>query len=669
MASSHAGPKDRARAEALRRKIVYHERKYYVDNDPQISDAEFDRLMAELRDVERRCPEIVTPESPTQRVGERPIEGFAAVIHRTPMLSIENGFNEGEIREFADRVRKLLPDRPVTYAAELKIDGLGISIIYRGGKFARAVTRGDGVRGDDVSANVKTIRSLPLAIPLEGEVEVRGEVYLPFTSFRKINREREEAGEALFANPRNAAAGSIRQLDPKVVAARGLGVFLYSLFIDGKEEPTQWGALGKLRELGFPTNPHSRHCRTIDAALAYFEEWNAKRDSLEYDADGIVIKVDEADARRELGATAKSPRWAVSYKFPARQATTRVNDILIQVGRTGALTPVAVLEPVRLSGTTISRSTLHNEEELKRKDVRVGDTVLLERSGDVIPQVVSVMTERRPRGAKPFAWPARCPVCGSRVFRPEGEVISRCANTSCPARVRESILHYATRRAMDIDGLGEAIVDQLLAVKLVGSIPDLYDLAYDSLVELERLGPKSSRNLLDQIEASKGRGLARLLYALGIRHVGERLAQTLASRFGSLDALEAAGRDELVQAEDVGPKVAESILFFFAQPESRELIRRLRKAGVEDKAARASAGPKPLAGEVFVITGTLAAMSRDEARELLEGLGAEVGSSVTCKTTGLVVGDSPGSKLDRARELGVRTIDETAFLKLVGRKL
>ncbi len=669
MASSHAGPKDRARAEALRRKIVYHERKYYVDNDPQISDAEFDRLMAELRDVERRFPEIVTPESPTQRVGERPVEGFAAVIHRTPMLSIENGFNEGEIREFADRVRKLLPDRPVTYAAELKIDGLGISIIYRGGKFARAVTRGDGVRGDDVSANVKTIRSLPLAIPLEGEVEVRGEVYLPFTSFRKINREREEAGEALFANPRNAAAGSIRQLDPKVVAARGLGVFLYSLFIDGKEEPTQWGALGKLRELGFPTNPHSRHCRTIDAALAYFEEWNAKRDSLEYDADGIVIKVDEADARRELGATAKSPRWAVSYKFPARQATTRVNDILIQVGRTGALTPVAVLEPVRLSGTTISRSTLHNEEELKRKDVRVGDTVLLERSGDVIPQVVSVMTERRPRGAKPFAWPARCPVCGSRVFRPEGEVISRCANTSCPARVRESILHYATRRAMDIDGLGEAIVDQLLAVKLVGSIPDLYDLAYDSLVELERLGPKSSRNLLDQIEASKGRGLARLLYALGIRHVGERLAQTLASRFGSLDALEAAGRDELVQAEDVGPKVAESILFFFAQPESRELIRRLRKAGVEDKAARASAGPKPLAGEVFVITGTLAAMSRDEARELLEGLGAEVGSSVTRKTTGLVVGDSPGSKLDRARELGVRTIDETAFLKLVGRKL
>ena len=668
MSSSHAGPKDRARAEALRQKIVHHERKYYVDNDPQISDAEFDGLMAELRELERRFPELTTPESPTQRVGEKPVEGFPTVVHRTPMLSIENGYDEDEIREFEDRVRKLLPGRPLAYTAELKIDGLGMSVLYRDGRFARAVTRGDGVRGDDVSANVKTIRSLPLEIPVRGEVEVRGEVYLPFASFRKINREREEAGEALFANPRNAAAGSIRLLDPRLVAARGLSVFLYYLVIDGREEPTQWGTLRKLRELGFPTNPHSRHCRALEEALAYFREWNAKRDSLDYDADGIVIKVDDTEARRELGTTAKSPRWAISYKFPARQATTRVNDIVIQVGRTGALTPVAVLEPVKLSGTTISRSTLHNEEELLRKDVRVGDHVLLERSGDVIPQVVAVMKERRPRGSKPFAWPAHCPVCGSKAFRPEGEVISRCANTSCPARVRESILHYASRRAMDIDGLGEAIVDQLLEAKLIRSIPDLYGLEYDDLVKLERLGPKSSRNLLDEIEASKGRGLARLLYALGVRHVGERLAQTLAARFGSLGALEAAGPDDLVQAEDVGPKVAESILFFFAQPENRGFIRRLREAGVEDRAARASAGPKPLAGEVFVITGTLAAMSRDEARELLEGLGAEVGSAVTRKTTGLIVGDSPGSKLDRARELGVRIIEEREFLKLAGRK-
>ncbi|MCX6572584.1 MAG: NAD-dependent DNA ligase LigA, partial [Candidatus Aminicenantes bacterium] len=456
MSSSTAGPKDRARVEALRRKILHHERKYYVDNDPQIADEEFDRLVRDLRDLEARFPGLVTPESPTQRVGEKPVEGFPTVGHRTPMLSIENGYTEDEIREFEDRIRKLLPDRTIAYTAELKIDGLGISVVYRDGKFARAVTRGDGDRGDDVSASVRTIRSLPLVIEAGGEVEVRGEIYLPFASFRAINRDREEAGEPLFANPRNAAAGSIRLLDPRLVAARNLSVFLYTLFIDGREEPTQWGALKKLKSLGFPTDPHSRRCPTIDEALAFFREWNGKRDSLGYDADGIVLKVDGAEERQALGTTAKSPRWAISYKFPARQATTRVNDIVVQVGRTGALTPVAVLEPVKLSGTTISRSTLHNEEELRRKDVRVGDFVLIERSGDVIPQVVSVMKERRPRGSEPFAWPSRCPACGSQAFRPEGEVVSRCTNASCPARVRESVLHFAGRRAMDIEGLGEA---------------------------------------------------------------------------------------------------------------------------------------------------------------------------------------------------------------------
>lgn len=668
MSSSPAGPKDRARATALRDKIVYHERKYYVENDPQISDEEFDRFVRELRDLEARFPELVTPESPTQRVGEKPVEGFPTVVHRTPMMSIDNGYTEDEIREFDERVRKLLAGRTVAYTAELKIDGLSMSILYRDGKFVRGVTRGDGVRGDDVSSNVRTIRSLPLAIDGAGEVEVRGEVYLSFKSFRAINREREEAGEALFANPRNAAAGSIRLLDPREVASRNLSIFLYYLFIDGQEEPRQWGALRKLRELGFPTNPHSRFCKTIDEALAYFREWNAKRDSLGYDADGIVIKVDGAEERLALGATAKSPRWAISYKFPARQATTRVNDIIIQVGRTGALTPVAVLEPVKLSGTTISRSTLHNEEELGRKDIRVGDFVLIERSGDVIPQVVSVMKDRRRRGAKKFAWPKRCPVCGSKVFKPEGEVISRCENTSCPARIRESILHFAGRRAMDINGLGEAIVDQLLAAKLVRSIPDLYGLSLEALTALERMGAKSAGNLLDEIEASKSRGLARLLFALGIRHVGEKMAQTLAARFKTLEALEAAGKGDLLQAEDVGPKVAESILFFFAQPENKEVLERLRKAGVKDRIAAEASGPKPLAGQVFVITGTLAAMSRDEARDLLEERGAEVGPSVTRKTTGLIVGESPGSKLDRARELGVKTIDEREFLELVGRK-
>jgi DNA ligase (NAD+) len=666
MPSTLPGRKERSRTEELRRKILYHERKYYVDNDPQISDQEFDRLVRELVDLEHRFPGLVTPESPTQRVGEKPLDGFPSVAHRTPMLSIDNGYDEDEIREFEERIRKLLPDRPIAYTAELKIDGLGISLLYRNGKFAQAVTRGDGVRGDDVSANVKTIHTVPLVIDETGEVEVRGEIYMPFASFRKLNEAREERGEPLFANPRNAAAGSVRLLDPKEVASRNLNVFLYYLTVDLAEED-QWRSLQRLKNLGFPTNPHSRFCPALDDVLAYYKDWVEKRDTLDYDADGIVVKVDSAAERLELGTTAKAPRWAISYKFPARQATTRVNDIVIQVGRTGALTPVAVLEPVKLSGTVIGRSTLHNEDEVRRKDIRIGDTVLIERSGDVIPHVVSVMKERRTGRSRPFAWPDRCPVCGSAVFRPEGEVISRCVNASCPARVRESILHFAARRAMNIDGLGEAVVDQLLAAGLVRTIPDLYGLRYDDLVGLERLGPKSSRNLLDEIEASKTRNLSRLVFALGIRHVGEKLAQTLAARFRTLDALGAAVAEDLVQVEDVGPKVAESVLFFFAQPETRELVRRLRRAGVNATALADAAGPKPLAGQLFVITGTLEGLTRDEARELLEKLGAEVGSSVTRKTTALVVGASPGSKLDKARELGVRILGDAEFRELVGK--
>ena len=668
MSSSVSAGKAKARAEKLRREILSHEKKYYVDNDPQISDAEFDRLVRELKDIETRFPDLVTPESPTQRVGEKPIEGFASVTHRTPMLSIDNVYNEEELREFEDRIRKLLPGQTVEYVAELKIDGLGISVIYRDGKFAQAVTRGDGVRGDDVTGNVKTLKSLPLVIAARQEVEARGEVYLPFESFRAINRDREENGEALFANPRNAAAGSIRLLDPREVASRNLSVFLYYLFIGGREEPTQWGALQELKRLAFKTNPHSRLCRTIDEILAYFKEWAEKRDSLDYDADGIVIKVNAAAQREALGFTAKSPRWAVSFKFPARQATTRVQDIVVQVGRTGALTPVAVLEPVKLSGTTISRSTLHNEEELRRKDVRVGDHVLIERSGDVIPQVVSVMKDRRTGREKPFAWPSRCPACGSAVFKPEGEVISRCVNPSCPAKVRESILHFAGRRAMDIDGLGEALVDQLLEAKLVRSIPDLYGLTRDSLVELERMGPKSSDNLLDEIGGSKAMDLGRLIFALGIRHVGERTAQVLAARFKTLDALAGAAEEELMKVEDVGPKVAEGIRFFFAQPENRELIRRLKDTGLNMTAREQGAARRPLEGQTFVITGTLSGFTREEAQERLENLGGRVASSVSKNTTSLIAGESPGSKRDRARELGVKIIGEGEFRKLVGAK-
>ena len=650
----------------LRHEIACHEKKYYVDNDPQISDAEFDALMRELSGLEARFPDLVTPESPTQRVGERPLEGFMSVVHDRPMLSIDNCFDEKGLRDFEDRVRKLLPERKISYVVELKIDGLGISILYRDGKYARAVTRGDGVRGDDVTANVKTIRSLPLSIAETRNVEVRGEIYLPTDTFLGINREREEREEPLFANPRNAAAGSIRLLDAKEVAARNLDVFLYTLFVDGREPGTQWESLTRMPELGFKTNPHSRLCTTIDDVLAYYREWTDKRDTLEFEADGVVIKIDDADARRALGTTAKSPRWAISYKFPARQATTRINGIVIQVGRTGALTPVAVLEPVKLSGTTIGRSTLHNEDELRRKDIRVGDVILLERSGDVIPHVVSVMKERRTGKESPFVWPTKCPVCRSTIFRPEGEVVSRCVNPSCPARIRESVLHYASRRAMNIDGLGEALVDQLLAKELVREIPDLYALRAEDFAALERMGPKSAANLMEQIEASKTRDLARLVFALGIRHVGERLARTLTGRFRTLNALAAAPAEELATVDDVGPRVAESVVFFFAQAENRRLVARLMEAGLDPSSGRKVPAGGPLAGQVFVVTGTLRSFGRDEARRRIEVLGGETADGVSGRTTCLVAGESPGSKLDKARALRIKVIDEEEFLKLLG---
>lgn len=651
----------------LREEIVYHEKKYYVDNDPQISDYEFDLLVRELKDLEALYPDLITPDSPTQRVGEKPVAGFPTVTHALPMLSLENCYTVEELREFEERIRKLLPGQPIAYTAELKIDGLGISIVYRNGRFDRAVTRGDGFRGDDVTANVKTIRSLPLNIKERRDVEVRGEIFLPFDSFQKLNKKQEEEGRPLFANPRNAASGSIRQLDPREVASRNLDVFLYYIFIEGREPETQWESLRKLKELGFKVNPHSRRCQNLDEVIEFWEEFREKRDRLAYDTDGIVVKVDSAAQRRVLGTTAKSPRWAISFKFPARQATTRINDIIIQVGRTGALTPVAILEPVKLSGITITRSTLHNEDEIKRKDIRIGDWVLIERSGDVIPKVVAVMKDRRTGREKTFKFPDRCPVCRSAAFRPEGEAISRCTNPSCPARLRESLLHFASRRAMNIEGLGEALVDQLLAKNLVRAIPDIYSLRFEDLADLERMGPKSAQNLLGEIEASKRRDLAALIFALGIRHVGERLARTLAGRFESLDALARATCDELTGIEDVGPTVAESIVFFFRQAENLELIRRLQEAGVNVRGRRKAPGKRPLEGKSFVITGTLENFSREEARELIENLGGRVLSSISRQTDYLVVGESPGSKLEKARQLGITTLNEKEFLALVGK--
>jgi DNA ligase (NAD+) len=669
-------PLTRDRAEAriakLRREIEHHEKKYYIDNDPQISDVQFDGLMKALQALEAAFPELVTPESPTRRIGGKPVEGFPTVRHARPMMSIDNVYSVEELEEFDERVRRLLPEAKIEYAAELKIDGLGISILYRNGRFVQAVTRGDGVRGDEVSANVKTIKSLPLTIPDAREIEVRGEIYLPFESFRKINLDREAADEPLFANPRNAAAGSIRLLDPREVAARKLDAFLYAFTADGRETESQWENLATLRRLGFKTNPESRLCRTLAEAVEYRRAWTDKRDSLEYDADGIVLKVNATADREALGVTSKFPRWAISFKFPARQATTRLVDIVVQVGRTGALTPVAVLEPVKLSGTTISRATLHNEDEIRRKDIRVGDTVLIERSGDVIPKVVAPMTERRTGREKEFVMPRTCPACHAEAFRPEGEVVARCVNPSCPAKLREALLHFAARKAMNIEGLGEALVDQLLDKKLVASISDLYRLGQDTWAELERMGPKSATNLTDELERSKSNEIARLIFALGIRHVGEKLARTLAAHYRDIDTLAAALVKELTAIEDVGPVVAESVAFFFRQPENRELLERLRAAGLTfaDKpgtgeGSGAPGGGLPLAGKTFVLTGKLERFTRDEAAAAIEARGGSVTDAVSKKTSNLVVGEDPGSKLAKAQKLGVTVLDEKEFLKLL----
>jgi len=654
------------RIQKLREYVVFHEKKYYVDNDPQISDYEFDMLIKELANLERQFSDLITPESPTQRVGEQPLEGFASVEHSTPMLSLDNCYTMEELREFEERIRKIIPTEKIAYVAELKIDGLGISVIYRDGKFAQAITRGDGLRGDDVTPNVKTIRSFPLAIPQSGEFEVRGEIYLPFPSFRKINRRRENEELPLFVNPRNAAAGSIRLLDPKEVAARMLDVFLYTLFVEGEEKESQWQNLQTMKKLGLKINPHSRRCSSLDAVISYYEEWKERRDALDYDVDGIVIKVDSVEQQRLLGSTAKFPRWAISFKFPARQATTRIKEIVVQVGRTGALTPVAVLEPVKLSGTTISRSTLHNEDEIQRKDIRVGDFVLIERSGDVIPKVVLVMKEKRTGREIPFAFPKICPVCHTEVFRPEDEAVSRCINPSCPAKLKESLLHYSSRRAMNIETLGVALVNQLLEKHLVQTIPDLYALRYEDLVNLDRMGPKSSQNLLDEIEKSKGMDLDRLIYALGIRFVGERTAQAIASHFRDLDSLAKAPPEELIQIEDVGPKVAESIVFFFHQPKNTALLDKLREAGVNFfSQAEASSEEGPLSGQTFVLTGKLAQFSREEARKEIEQRGGTVISTVSRKTDYVIAGAEPGTKLEKAQKLGVSVLDEKDFLALI----
>ncbi len=659
----------------LRAQIRHHEERYYVHDAPEISDAEFDRLMRELAALEAAHPEFRDPTSPTTRVGGRPAEGFETVTHLAPMLSLDNAYSEEELREFHGRVCRALElaeDAEIAYVAELKIDGLSIALTYEGGRLMRAATRGDGVRGEDVTQNVRVIRAVPLMLrdaPQE-PMEIRGEVYLPRAAFQRMNEEREQADEPSFANPRNAAAGALRTLDPAAVASRGLRAFTYQVLV-GPDAPavavTHAETLQKLAQWGCPVERHWTRCDGIAAVAAYCESWREERHALPFDTDGVVIKVDDLALRQRLGATAKFPRWAVAFKFPAEQARTRLIRIDVNVGRTGAVTPFAVLEPVRLSGTTVQLATLHNEQEVARRDIRDGDLVIVEKGGEIIPKVVGPVLAERPADSLPWVMPHICPACGSALVRPEDEVVWRCENASCPARLRRGLMHFASRRAMDIEGLGESLSDQLVGSGLVRDYADLYHLQVATLAELERMGKKSAAKLVAAIDHSRRNEIWRLLHGIGIRHVGEGGARALAAGFGSIPAIRAAAVEVLEAVPDVGPVMARSVRSFFDEPRNATLLDRLAAAGVrmEDDAPRTVAAPGPLTGKTYVITGTLGAMSREAATEALQALGAKVSGSVSKKTAGLIAGADPGTKLAKAQAAGVPVLDEAAFLALI----
>ena len=659
--------------ESLREEIRRHEELYYVHDNPEISDAEYDALLVRLAQLESEYPELVTPDSPTQRVGGRPAEGFDEYVHRRPMLSLDNSYNIEELRAFDERCRKLADRRNLEYVAELKIDGLSISLHYEGGVLVRGVTRGDGRRGEDVTQNVRTIRSIPLRLKaidpkVGGDVEVRGEAYLSRRVFEKINAEREEEGAVRFANPRNAAAGTIRQLDPRIVAARRLDMFPYDL-ITGERKPfaTHAESFDWFERAGFRVNPHRRLCASIDEVIDFCNEMEGMRDELDYEIDGVVVKVNSTALQDEFGATSKAPRWAIAYKYPARQATTEVLDIVVQVGRTGALTPVANLQPVQLAGTTVARATLHNEDEIKRLGVRIGDWVLIEKSGEIIPKVIKVIESRRTGAEKRFRMPKKCPVCGGLVSRPEGEAVARCVAADCAAQLKARLLHFASRRAMRIEGLGEALVEQLVAKGMVHDVGDLYHLRLEDVAALERMAEKSASNLLAQIEASKSRELPALIYGLGIRHVGERTAAILARHFHSLEGLAQASVEELDAVHEIGLTVAESVRDWFDDPGNLALCDRLRAAGVrtELEPGASAMHTEAFAGKQFVLTGKLESLTRDEARALIEARGGRVTSSVSKKTDYVVAGEDAGSKLEKAVALGLQVIDETALRSML----
>jgi DNA ligase (NAD+) len=661
--------------ESLREKIRQHEYLYYVLDAPEITDAQFDQLMNELKSLETEHPDLVRPDSPTQRVGGKPREGFVKAPHSSPMLSLDNTYSAEELRNWERRVHELSGRDDIDYVCELKLDGMSLALHYEDGKLVRGITRGDGSIGEDVTLNVRTVRSIPLSIPLEklkragmpADFEIRGEMLMPIAAFKKMNEEREQKGLSVFANPRNATAGTVRQLAPSITAQRRLDYFAYALLQSGRTLLNRhWETLNALDTAGFKVNRTRRLAKTFDQIWTFIEQEEPQREKLPYEIDGIVIKVDRTTLQAELGYTGKAPRWAIAYKYAARSGVTRIEDILVQVGRTGKLTPVAALKPVPIGGTSVSRATLHNLDEIERLGVKIGDWVEVERGGDVIPKVTRVVDDKdHPRGHKSFHMPERCPVCGGHVVRTEGEADHRCVNANCPAKLRETILHFASRGIMNIDGLGDALVAQLTERKRVKNVADIYQLTKEDLLSLERMGDKSAQNVLDEIEASKKLPLERVIYGLGIRFVGERTAQFLAQHFGSMDALTKASEEELQEVNEVGPRIAQSIVEFFQEPKNRELVEQLRKAGLAFTGKKKQRGTT-LAGKTFVLTGTLAHFTRDEAKRMIEDAGGRVSGSVSKKTDFVVAGDDAGSKLDKAQELGVKVIGEKEMQRLLG---
>ena len=659
---------------SVRDKIRHHEYLYYVLDQPEISDADFDKLMQELKVLESAHPELIAPDSPTQRVGGKPREGFVKVPHSSPMLSLDNTYNEEELRGWERRVHELTGRNDVDYVCELKLDGMSLALTYEGGRLVHGVTRGDGSVGEDVTPNVRTVRSIPLSIDKEDlnkaglppNFEVRGELLMPTAAFKKLNEERERQGLATFANPRNFTAGTVRQLDANVTAQRPLDFFSYILLANGRTYfDRHWETLTALEKAGFKVNQNRKLVQSMDEVWSFIQQWEEKRESLPYEIDGIVVKVDRIALQDELGFTGKAPRWAIAYKYAARAGITKLEDIRVQVGRTGKLTPVAMLAPVSIGGTTVRNATLHNMDEIARLGVKIGDWVQVERGGDVIPKVAKVIEDKEhPRGTREFEMPEKCPVCGTKVVRTEGEVDYRCVNANCPAKLLGTILHFASRGVMNIDGMGESLVTQLIERGFVKNVADIYSLTKKDLLSLDRFADKSAQNILDEIENSKKLRLERVIYGLGIRFVGERTAQFLAEHFGSMEALENAGIEELQNVNEVGPRIAESIVEFFSIAANRKLLERLRQAGLTLKGRKKERGTK-LAGKTFVLTGTLTKYTRDEAKKMIEDAGGKVTGSVSKKTDYVVAGTDAGSKLDKAKELGVAVVDEKEMEKLV----